>query len=324
MKIIPAEPHHEAQIIDLGRRTLGWDEDPRFTDLYRWKHDQNPIADSSRWVAIEDGIVVGIRVYLRWQFERRGVVTDAVRAVDTATDPRYQGRGIFKALTLGALDQLRDDGVAFVFNTPNDNSRPGNLKMGWIELGNPPVAITPRLRSLPRVARSRTAAEHWSEPSQVGHDAPIWFAEPLHSQIIETPGSDDDLWRTRRTPAWLQWRYGLEHLAYRVLTTGDLAHGDRLEPGAAVFRLRRRGSSLEATVADVFTKSDRSRRKLLRGILRATGADYLLSSGGNELGLPPSISLPAFSPLVTWRSLHDQDRASVDDFAFTLGDLELF
>ncbi len=37
------------------------------------------------------------------------------------------------------------DGVDVVFNTPNDQSRPGYLKMGWSEVGRVPVAV--RLRS---------------------------------------------------------------------------------------------------------------------------------------------------------------------------------
>ncbi len=70
-----------------------------------------------------------------------GEVLRAVRAVDTATDPDYQGQGLFTALTMHGLDEVRADGVDFVFNTPNDQSRPGYLKMGWQTVGELPVAV---------------------------------------------------------------------------------------------------------------------------------------------------------------------------------------
>ena len=74
-------------------------------------------------------------------------------AVDTATDPEHHGRGIFRALTTQGVERLADDGVAWVFNTPNDASRPGYLKMGWTAIGALPVSI---------VARSPLALSGWS------------------------------------------------------------------------------------------------------------------------------------------------------------------
>jgi len=80
-------------------------------------------------------------VFLRWMFLRpEGGVATAVRAVDTATLPAAQGRGVFTRLTTTAVDELREQGVDFVFNTPNDRSRPGYLKMGWQVVGRVPGA----------------------------------------------------------------------------------------------------------------------------------------------------------------------------------------
>lgn len=324
MEIIRARPEHEEQILALARRALGWDADPRFTDLYRWKHDQNPFGDSPRWVALDGDRVVGFRVFLRWRFRRPdGRTVDAVRAVDTATDPDHQGRGIFRSLTLAALEELREEGIGFVFNTPNDKSRPGYLKMGWVELGRPRVSVAPRVRSLRRILGARTAAEHWSTPCPVGLPAPGYLA----AVGDHVPGSDTDpgtdAWRTDRSPAFLAWRYGLDHLDYRVLTTGDLPRGDRLPEGAAVFRMRRRGAALEATVAEVLAPRQ-ARTALLRGVLRASGADYVLTAGARRVEAVPAIALGAFSPLVTWRAVTITTQPAIEDLAFSVGDLELF
>ena len=329
VEIVRADPGHEPQILDLATRTLGWDADPRFADLYRWKHDQNPFGRSPRWVALVDGAVVGFRVLLRWRFrlaDGRGV--EAVRAVDTATDPAHQGRGIFTRLTTAAIDELRAEGVELVFNTPNDQSRPGYLKMGWTELGRPPVAMAGRLASLGRIARSRTAAELWSEPCDVGEPAGTHLADPAHASgiaalLADTAAADGRSWRTDHSPAELGWRYGLSHLRYRVLTTDHLG-GRRDAPGLVVFRLRRRGPSTEATVCEVLTGSARTRRRLLREVRRATGADYALVAATRALDATPAVALSSFAPLVTWRRLSELPTPRAEEVAFSLGDLELF
>ena len=151
-----------SSIIELCRASLGWGDDPRFEQLFSWKHDQNAFGPSYMWVATDGGRIVGLRAFMRWEFVRRGEVLRAVRAVDTATHPDYQGKGLFTAMTMHGLDVIRDDGVDFVFNTPNDKSRPGYLKMGWQEVGKLPVAIrVAGPGGAVRMARSRVASSHW-------------------------------------------------------------------------------------------------------------------------------------------------------------------
>src|SRR5690606_16791222 len=116
------------------------------------------------WVGEIEGQLAGFRAFLRWRFiAPDGSRVDAVRAVDTATHPDFQGRGTFRALTLHALDEMNAAGIQFVFNTPNDNSRPGYVKMGWSIEGRVPVKVRPRsLGALWRMTRAKTAAGNWS------------------------------------------------------------------------------------------------------------------------------------------------------------------
>lgn len=324
IEVVRANASHEDQILALATDALGWGRDDRYRALYRWKHEENPFGASPRWVALLDRRVVGFRSFLRWRFRRAdGTVVSAVRAVDTATHPDAQGRGIFRTLTLSAVEQLTADGVDFVFNTPNSSSRPGYLKMGWIELGRPLVAIAPRVRSLPRIARSRASAERWSLDTEVATPAVTFFADPVNEVLALDTDRFDHRWRTDRSLDWCRWRYGLDTLNYRVLTTGDLPKGDRLQPGAVVFRLRRRGRAVEATVADVMAGSA-SRRALLRGVRRASGADYVLVASDRWMDPTPALAFPAFSPLVTWRSLATVEAPALTNFSFSVTDLELF
>jgi predicted N-acetyltransferase YhbS len=71
--------------------------------FFRWKHFENPFGPSFMLVAEADEQVVGLRAFMRWEFVAEGRRFRAVRAVDTATHPDYQGRGIFSALTRQAI-----------------------------------------------------------------------------------------------------------------------------------------------------------------------------------------------------------------------------
>jgi GNAT superfamily N-acetyltransferase len=164
IEVRAAHASDRSGVMNLLRASLGWSADERFDAFFSWKHEQNPFGRSPGWVALDGGSVVGFRTFLRWEHVTPGGdVLRTVRAVDTATHPGYQGRGIFRRLTLQALDDLRPQGTAFVFNTPNDKSRPGYLKMGWTQVGR--LGASVRLTSptsLPRMARARVPAGHWS------------------------------------------------------------------------------------------------------------------------------------------------------------------
>src|SRR5262249_8542580 len=148
----------------------GDEEDARF---FHWKHVENPFGASPTWVALDGARVVGFRTFLRWCFDTSvGTPVVAVRAVDTATDPAYQGRGIFTRLTLGALDELREEGIALIFNTPNASSLPGYVKMGWSLVGRLSAAVMPtHVGSLRALATARQPASLWSIEIRFGERA---------------------------------------------------------------------------------------------------------------------------------------------------------
>jgi GNAT superfamily N-acetyltransferase len=166
----PASEHDLPAIFAVARRSLGWEDGPATEQHFAWKHFENPFGPSPMWVAEVGERIAGFRTFLRWEFcTGTGEVRRAVRAVDTATDPDFQGRGIFTTLTLGALDELRADGVDFVFNTPNDQSRPGYLKMGWQVIGRLPLAVRPtHLTGLVQIARARLPATRGALPTTAG------------------------------------------------------------------------------------------------------------------------------------------------------------
>lgn len=315
-----AEPGDEAQVLELIEAALGRRPDPRNADFYHWKHRDNAFGPSPTWVAVDGTRVVGLRTMMRWEFHTPSGPARAVRAVDTATHPDYQGRGIFSALTMRAVDELRAEGVDFVFNTPNDKSRPGYLKMGWQQVGRLPTGLMPgSLRTLPRIAAARVPAELWSTPTEVGLAPSEAFADDdAVGRLLEAKTPPDSI-STRRTPSYLRWRYGFEPLAYRALPAADSASG-----GMLIFRLRRRGAATELVVADLLLPrpTAAAARRLVRAALKATGADYALGLRTTDAtGLLP---LPGQGPALTWRALAAEAMPTLDRWKLSLGDIELF
>ena len=115
-------------------------------ELFEWKHLRNPFGRSIALVAESGEGIVGLRCFMRWRLAGAGGVRAlaAVRAVDTATSPAMQRHGVFSQLTREALAACEAEGVSLVFNTPNDRSRPGYLKLGWRVVGVWPLWVRAR------------------------------------------------------------------------------------------------------------------------------------------------------------------------------------
>lgn len=310
VQIRPAQPTDLPQVIALLRVALGKGDDPDYEAFFRWKHEQSPFGPSPSWVATTDGRVVGFRTFMRWEFERGGQVLRAVRAVDTATAPDFRGQGVFSRLTRTALEELRADGVDLVFNTPNDQSRPGYLKMGWRLVGRLPVLVCPRsVVSAARLFRARVPARLWSEPLTVG--APVSTQQTWGPS---GPGTDPTILRTRRTPEFMAWRYGFAPLHYRLVSS---------DHGCAVVRVRRRGAARELVFADDTATGAAARRRIVGDALARTRADYALLLGGRSearRGVP----VTSMGPTLTCLPLSAQDSPPLASWGLTLGDVELF
>jgi GNAT superfamily N-acetyltransferase len=316
-------PADRSQVLELLAQSLGRDDDPRYGALYAWKHEDNVFGSSPCLVATDAGRLVGVRVFMRWKFERDGKKINAVRAVDTATHPDYQGRGIFSRLTLAAIEQVRADGVAFVFNTPNTQSRPGYLKMGWQVVGRPAVAVRPRsIGSAVRIVRAREPAERWSEPTTAGEGAAEFVAEhaPAIGRLVESQPRSTRL-RTVRSPAYFAWRYGLDFLHYRVVSSPG-----GTDEGFAVFRVRRRGAAREVVLDELAVQGadPELERKVLRELIREMPGDYLIRLGGARASRQLFFRLPRQGPILTWRDVCEPSMPPLDAWALTMGDIELF
>ncbi len=307
-------------ILELLRVSLGREVDDRYEALFAWKHIENSFGPSPAWLACDGDRIAGFRTLMRWEFLDGDRVVRAVRAVDTATHPDYQGRGIFTQLTLHALDELAAEGVAFVFNTPNDQSRPGYLKMGWQVVGQLPTAVRPtRWIRVARIAKARVPAERWSTPSDAGIDVIDALADAGAVRSLLDARAPGTGLATRMSPEFLRWRFGTPLLGYRAIPA---ASGVR--DGLAIFRIRERGNAREAALVALLTPAEgrRTAAALVRAVARAADADYVLGLGGGVWWPGGMVRLPRVGPMLTCKPVCAG--AVPPRWDLTLGDIELF
>jgi len=329
LEVRAATPDDDAAVLELLQASMGWVPDEQYARFFVWKHRESPFGASPAWAAVDGDRIVGFRTYVRWEFRRGDEIVPAVRAVDTVTHPDHQGRGIFSLLTKQSLAELDEMGVGFVFNTPNEKSRPGYLKMGWQLVEKLPVAARPRSAlALMRLARARVPADKWSTECSAGVPAPEAFTDDaalttlLDAVARSTDGGDEgkEQLTTNRTPDYLRWRYGFPPLRYRAVVARD-----GVGAGLAVFRMRRRGAATEAALCELLVPGGDSGtvRELLSEILRGSGADYVVRLGPPRpaLGFLP---VPGQGPTLVWRGVREQVAPEPDRWDLSLGDIELF
>jgi GNAT superfamily N-acetyltransferase len=333
VEIRPYVGEDEPHVLELLRITL--DRGPigsRSPEFFHWKHFASPFGPSFMLVAETQGEIVGLRAFMRWRFHSDGEVMDAVRAVDTATDPAFQGMGIFSQLTREALEVLPGQ-AAFVFNTPNEKSLPGYLKMGWQMVGQVPISV--RIRRPFRFIRRIGSIKSGGERGTVELPAEADRAEdvlreggPVSSLLNETAAPDARI-STVRDLQFLRWRYAhAPHLGYRAVCEWE---GVRLK-GLAIFRVRSRGRLLESTLADVIVApgDGLTARRLMRQVLRSAPVDHVASHFTKGTGMAAASSgfhrAPGGLTLVVnpLRTGLRKDPTILDSWALSMGDLEVF
>lgn len=240
-------------VLDLLRLALS--ESPlleRTAQWFWWKHRDNPFGPSIGLVAEADGRVVGLRAFMRWQLVLPGGgVVNCVRAVDTATHPAYQRRGIFRNLTMAGIEIAEGEGIDLIFNTPNPKSKQGYLTMGWSEVGDIEVLARPHLLRL----RQNVDDDRLPDVGEFIDGSP------------PGDGVGDDRapfgLRTKRTPQYFQWRFNRHPTArYLRVDAGD---------GTALVRPNHRAGRRELIISELLGSSPRA---AVRRVIRSSRAGY--------------------------------------------------
>ncbi len=281
LTIRPYRTEDQPAVLDLLRASLqagpGGELSPEW---FAWKHQRSPFGASFMLVAEVGGEMAGLRAFMRWQFQAGGRTLRAARAVDTATHPSYQGRGIFLRLTREALQALSEE-VDLIFNTPNDKSLPGYLKLGWVPVGRLPVRLRIRrpmrfVAGLPSLKDAPATDEPQASVASETLEQVLGDSEAL-SELLERARPPGQRLTTLKDAGYLRWRYaGAPFLGYRAV---HAERGGRL-CGLAIFRVRPRGRLTEASVAELIVPQGDVRQAagLLRRVVRAAPVDHLTCS----------------------------------------------
>lgn len=232
-RMIPYDESWIPRVLETLRITMGETiairrEEP----FWRWKHHRNPFGVSYGILCWNEGagVIAGLRILMRWRFHTPdGQTFSAVRAVDTATHPSFRRKGIFAALTAKAVEELKDSAVHFIFNTPNEKSRPGYLKLGWKVVGTVPLYVRVRrwrrflwgvLGKIPQPKTLPPLSEYFTPEILPWREFVQTFGQETVDAIIQTAEQNRKPLglRTSRNLGYFNWRYG-EHpyLSYGVL-----------------------------------------------------------------------------------------------------------
>jgi hypothetical protein len=211
--------------------------------------------------------------------------------------------------------QLEEPG-SFVFNTPNDQSRPGYLKMGWQILGKPDATF----RYLPGAGLSRR--KKWDKA-----------VESLHNfsfNVLDQQAGQDhaDAIRSHSGSQYYKWRYQQvpdRQYGFSTFNTHDGVVG-------FIYYLRNRRGFTELRICDeiVLETAKQNNRLLDKGmnLLAAQFAGCVVTRLCRQ-GEKGSRLLRPFIPNITLKLPEDPSVLPVDvmnmnHWHFEMGALELF
>ncbi|GGW87229.1 GNAT family N-acetyltransferase [Salegentibacter mishustinae] len=301
-------------ILEVLKASLGETSSKKTEKVWRYKHIDNPFGESLVLVALEQDRIIGVRAFMRWKWQKGNRIYSAFRAVDTATHPKHQGKGIFKKLTLRALEIAKKQGDHFVFNTPNEQSKPGYLKMGWEEVDKLEIQLAP---SNPLYWKFKAKRPNY----KINKNSNI---ENLKALLISAHNRKvAGGMFTPKTPEYLSWRFDRNPLQqYHILhedgyyIAGYVKQRSRLKE----FRISERICSDK--------DSERKANKAIKNLAKKFGAQIISCQSG-EIPLSPFALTANFGPWLTLKNVNLKkkdydDYKQLRNWSYSIGDLELF
>lgn len=251
MEISSAHNNDLPEMIELLKKSLGEGLIPKSEKYFQWKHFDNPFGRSKILLAKEDNKIVGLRAFMKWSWKNGEEIISSVRAVDTATDPAFQGKGIFKKLTLRAVEECAKEGIGLVFNTPNNSSKPGYLKMGWTDEGRMPLLLKAGSLRPGFYSDARNSALFKNFPVK---DLNRDYKFPQNNRIIYTPLTSD----------YISWRY---------ISCPIVSYGSICESGfGVIFRIKKLRQFSELRICEMWCEQGKEIliRKALKEVVKAS------------------------------------------------------
>lgn len=314
MQIREATTSDIPEIITVLRASIGETKLPKTGEIWKYKHFDNPFGASIVLLALVSGRIIGVRAFMKWEWNLNGTQFSALRAVDTGILPEHQGKGVFKALNSAGLELSKDRGDHFIFNTPNSKSLPANLKMGWKRIDKLKIVFIPGNFRNRNIKKENFQYKKSIDLSALDLQELLCGYNSLQSQKgkIFTPKSS----------AYLRWRYEQNPLQeYEIIADRDFYL-------AAYLKSHKRFVELRITEHIYYNQVGLDKIKTaiseMNKIFRAELISF--TSGLNLSSFQFSAKL---GPVMVYRNLNldagpKKKISNLINWSYTLGDLELF
>ncbi len=286
-------------------------------DRYHWWSLGCPVATTGFMVAVAGEKLVGVQPMAIFPYRTTDTRVTGAMLTGVAVHPQWRRRGIFSALLNACEHEAWRQGAAFITTMPNDQSRPGFLKMGYTDLGlrtlllRPlkPAALGARLVPVLGWAAGAGAGLLQTRLKPTPPPAPAAFhfrdistLTPLHIQAATQhhalfPGLGID-----RSAPWLHWRYrAAPHCPYR-LTEATTPHGDLL--GWCATRVDTRSRCPITYLLDLAVFSPPAIAPLLHHIIATAAADsHAVAAVVSSAALAQLLAANGFWRVPSWAPL---------------------
>jgi hypothetical protein len=191
--------------------------------------DLAAIPDGSGELA---GIYASFPVWMKVGDER--VV--AIQSIDTLTDVRFRGKGLFIRMAEALYRRCSADDVALVYGFPNGNSAHGFFtKLGWSVLDPVPYRFRPlRASYLARRLRLPSWLVRIAERIPLGRHGASLAPDERFETVTHFDSRFDEVWRafSQHTPVAVD--RSAEYLAWRLAKPGESYETVALQRGSAL------------------------------------------------------------------------------------------
>lgn len=189
-------------------------------DVMQWLHQQNLVQENTIYYAFDDDNIAAIYTAIPVYFKVKKNYSKSLQSVDTITDKKYRGKGLFPKLAKKLYADSTNNGYELVYGFPNENSAPGFFsKLGWTSFGEVPFLVKPlSLRFiLKKVLKLAPKEKQLPEIHQYNIPQTIDIDSVSKIKVLDTFSTDyDALWQelsqdidicVNRSAAYMNWRY---------------------------------------------------------------------------------------------------------------------
>jgi hypothetical protein len=284
----PYDPKDRQEVFEVLKASLPGE---LTIDWFHWKHELNPFGASLAWVAKDAEGIVGCNFFMQYELQTENGLKKALRSCESAVLPRGRRKGIFSKIVQHA-QALVENGKDYytLIGTPNENSTPGFMKLGWTKIDAVTYTTVPVL---------------WRKHSGLNINS---------FQVFDalTQAKADGI-SVHKTTAYFKWRYGKE--SGRDYSFASLIHSTA--PNGCIYKIRQLRNFHAAVVMEL-CGSKKDKNELLRSICKKEGVYLLVLPQDSGFGGWPSYELRKGS----YEFIYYKPNQVLNNWNLSLGDLE--